>query len=417
MDRTIEKKWRFKMRYVLVVLVGLLCAITIYRLFWQEQLRVYKERKDRLMTSQVKQGYFNDYISMNAKVVPISTILLDARIGGRVEAKYVEEGTMVEKGAVILKMSNPDLHQSILNSEAQLAEKSNFLRNTMVTMEQEKLNIKKTLLTLEFEIKNKQRKWEQNRYLFQDSLIPRDQYLESKEAYEYAVRSYDLYMERQRQDSIYRTNQLQQMTKSLDNMKENLKLVQQRKEALEVKAPIYGQLTTLDVEVGQSVTKGRTLGQVDILRDFKLETEIDEHYIDKVQVGQLASLKREDKTYTLKVRKVYPEVKEGKFKTELVFTQERPRMLRTGQSYYIDLRLGENKKSLLVERGPFYLDSGGNWVYVVSEDGKCAIKREVKLGRQNPEYYEVVKGLKAGERIIISPYQKYGNSELLKLIN
>ncbi|QZT38452.1 efflux RND transporter periplasmic adaptor subunit [Halosquirtibacter xylanolyticus] len=417
MDRVIEKRWKFKMRYVVMLFVMLVIALTLYRLFWMEHMTVYKERKDRLITSQVSQGHFNDYISVNAKVAPISTIILDARIGGRVEAKYVEEGTMIEKGAVILKMSNPDLHQSILNSEAQLAEKSNFLRNTMVTMEQEKLNIKKTLLTLEFEIKNRQRKWEQNRFLFQDSLISKDQYIDAKEAYDYAVRSFDLYKERQCQDSIYRTNQLEQMNRSLDNMRENLKLVQQRKNALEVKAPISGQLTTLDVEVGQSVMKGRTLGQVDILSDFKIVTLIDEHYIDKVHVGQEASLKRGDMTFKLKVRKVYPEVKEGKFKTELLFVGEKPERLRRGQSYYIDLRLGEEKSSLLVERGPFYLDCGGNWVYVLSEDGNRAIKREVKLGRQNPEYYEVVDGLKEGETIIISPYQKYGSSELLKLIN
>ncbi|QZE15914.1 efflux RND transporter periplasmic adaptor subunit [Halosquirtibacter laminarini] len=417
MDRTIEKRWKWKKRHIFIPLTIVLGVFTVYRVLWGSHLNVFKEKRDRVITSQVVQGSFNDYISVHAKVVPISTIILDARIGGRVESKYVEEGTMVEKGTVILKMSNPDLHQSILNSEAQLAEKSNFLRNTMVTMEQEKLNIKKTLLTLEFEIVNKQRQWEQNKYLFHDSLISRNQYLESKEAYDFAVRSFQLYKERQYQDSIYRTNQLVQMKHSLENMKENLKLVQQHKEALNVKAPISGQLTTLDIEVGQSVMKGTTLGQVDILSNFKLETLIDEHYIDKVQVGQQASLKRGEETFPLKVRKVYPEVKEGKFKTELVFTQEKPKRLRTGQSYYIDLQLGGVKKSLLIERGPFYLDSGGNWVYVLSEDGHSAVKREVKLGRQNPKYYEVVAGLKEGETIIISPYQKYGNSQLLKLIN
>jgi HlyD family secretion protein len=348
-------------------------------------------------------------------VEPIATIYLDAREGGRVEEKVIEEGTMVKKGDVILRLSNPDLTLSILNSESQLAEKSNFLRNTMVVMEQEKLQIKRELLNLEFDIKRKKRVYGQKQILFQDELISKEEFLMAEEDYQFAQRSFELYLERQKQDSIYRKIQVEQMEDNLRNMEMNLKLIRQSQENLNVSAPVDGQLSTLDVELGQSIPKGGRIGQIHVLSSFKVVAQIDEHYIDQVRVGLTANLDRQGQEYQLKIRKILPEVREGRFSIEMVFTAETPDNMRTGQTYYTRLQLGSPEEAILLPRGNFFQQTGGQWIFVLSPDGDFAEKRMIKIGRQNPAHYELLEGLSPGERVIISGYENFGDNERIVL--
>lgn len=411
MDRPIEKKKGLKRKHIYIGTGTLLFLLLLYKAFFGNNVSTFRTDLEKLTIETVDQGIFHDYITVTGNVEPIATIYLDAREGGRVEEKVIEEGEKVKKGDVILRLSNPDLSLSILNSEAQLAEKSNFLRNTMVTMEQEKLQIKRELLNLEFDIKRKKRAFEQNEALYKDDLISKEDYLKSQEDFDFAQRSYELYLERQRQDSIYRSIQVKQMEENLHNMELNLKLVRQRQDQLNVKSPVNGQLTVLDAELGQSVPKGGRLGQIHVLTSFKVVAEIDEHYIDKVKVGLTAILDRQGQEYELRIRKVLPDVRNGRFTVELIFDGETPDNMRTGQTYYTRLQLGNPKESLLIPRGSFFQTTGGQWIFVLSADGKYAEKRNIKIGNQNPKYYELLEGLKPGEKVITSGYDLFGDNE------
>jgi len=414
MDIPIEKKKGIKKKHIYIGLAVLAFMLLIYQAFFVEHVSTYAVDAEKLSIETVSEGTFHDYITVTGVVEPIATIYLDAREGGRVEEKVIEEGEMLKKGDIILRMSNPDLSLSILNSEAQLAEKSNFLRNTMVTMEQEKLQIKRELLNLEFDIKRKKRAFDQNKSLYTDDLISKEVFLVSEEDYQFAKRSYDLYIERQKQDSIYRSIQVKQMEDNLKNMELNLKLVRQRQDNLHVKAPVDGQLTILDAELGQSIPKGGRIGQIHILTSFKVLAQIDEHYIDKVRVGLDAMLERQGHEFKLKIRKVLPDVRDGKFAVEMIFDSEMPENMRTGQTYYTRLQLSNPKESLLLPRGNFFQETGGQWIFVLSADGKSASKRTIKIGRQNPGYYELLEGLNPGEKVITSGYDNFGDNEKLE---
>jgi len=414
MDLPIKKKKGIKRKHILIGVGVLVVGLLSFQAFFRTNVSTLNVDIEKLSVEQVSEGIFHDYFTVTGNVEPIATIFLDAREGGRVEEKVVEEGEVLKKGDIILRLSNPDLSLSILNSESQLAEKSNFLRNTMVTMEQERLQIKRELLNLEYDIVRKKRKYDHNKSFYANDLISKDEFLESEENYHFAKRSYELYMERQKQDSIFRSIQIMQMEDNLHNMNLNLTLVRQRQDNLNVVAPIDGQLTVLDAEIGQLIPKGGRIGQIHVLTSFKVVAQIDEHYIDKVKVGLKAILERQDQEYQLKIRKVLPDVRDGKFSVEMVFEGEMPENMRTGQTYYTRLQLGSPQKSLLLPRGNFYQKTGGQWIFVVSEDGKSAEKRFIKIGRQNPKYYELLEGITPGEKVIVSGYDSFGENERLK---
>ena len=415
MDIPIEKKKGLKKKHLLIAGLALLLAFLLYQAFFASHLSSLNVDTDKIQIETVSAGIFHNYITVTGNVEPIATIFLDVREGGRVEEKVIEEGMMVKEGDVILRLSNPDLTLNILNSEAQLAEKSNFLRNTMVVMEQEKLQIKRELLNLEFDIKRKERVYGQKLRLYEDKMVSRDEFLIAEEDYQFAQRSIELYLERQKQDSIYRKIQVDQMQDNLNNMEMNLKLIRQSQESLNVTAPVDGQLTTLDVELGQSISKGGRIGQIHVLSSYKVVAKIDEHCIDQVRTGLTAMLDRQGQEFQLKIRKILPEVREGRFSVEMVFTGEMPENMRTGQTYYTRLQLGSPEEALLLPRGNFFQQTGGQWVFVLSPDGKYAEKRMIKIGRQNPKYYEVLEGLMAGEKVIVSGYETFGNSERIVL--
>jgi HlyD family secretion protein len=411
MDRIIEDKRLIKPKHWRIIIVTTLVLGSVIFLSTRSNVSIYKVDKDKIQIAEVFESDFEDYIKINGSVEPISTIFLDVIEGGRVEEIFITEGNMVRKDDVILRLSNNQLNLSILDSEAQLAEKSNFLREVMLNMEQQKLQTKRELINLEFQLKQKKREFDRNKLLFDQNVIAREEFLVSEDDYSLSKRLFDIMLQKQVQDSIYRKIQIDQMNQNLDNMKKNLALVHQRLDNLNVKAPYDGQLGMLDAEIGQSVSPGQRIGQINVLTSFKITAEIDEHYIDRVSNGLLGGLERENKRYDLHVKKVYPEVREGRFEIDMVFEKEMPDNIRTGQTYYIDLQLGDAQKSVQILKGGFFQSTGGQWVFVVDESGSFAIKRNVRIGRQNPRYYEVLEGLNPGEKVIVSGYDIFGDNE------
>ena len=319
----------------------------------------------------------------------------------------------MKKGDVILVLSNESLDLQILNSEAELAEKENILRNTMISMEQQKMQLSLDILELQTEVKRKGRALESQRRLFDDGLIGKEEYLRSEEDYTLFCKKLEVTLARAEQDSVYRSVQIKQMRESLENMKLNMQMIRKRKDNLAVKAPIDGELGLLEVALGQSIGSGAKIGQINELGSFKIEAQIDEHYIDRVSAGLTATFERQNETYDAVIRKVYPEVRGGKFQADFKFSGEQPSNVRTGQTYYLNLQLGQPESAILIPRGTFYQKTGGKWIYVVDPEGGKAVKREIRIGRQNPQFYEVLEGLEPGEKVITSGYDNFGDNEVL----
>ena len=363
--------------------------------------------------SDVTRGKFDDYVRLNGQVLPIQVVQISPEEGGIVREKVVEEGTRVRKGDVILRLSNSNLDLQILNAEAELAEKQNLLRNTQVAMQQDRLNNRTEQATLDTDCDRKRRAYEQNARLYKERLISKEVYLQSREDYNLARRKQSLISQRLKQDSIYRHVQMAQMEDNLDNMRKNVLLVRDRKNKLEVRSAIDGELGLLDVELGQNIAAGQNIGQINDLSDFKVQAQIDEHYIDRVRPGLSASFSRDGKTYRLRVRKVYPEVRNGTFRTDFVFVGERPAQMRSGQTFYVELALGKSQQATLIPRGTFFQTTGGNWIFVLDKSGRKAYRRNISIARQNPQYYEVTDGLEPGERVITSGYEAFKDNEVL----
>jgi len=415
MDRKIEQKKGLKPKTIILIVVALAITGLIVKLILSSGTSTFRAEKDKITISEVESGSFKDYISLIGTVEPITTIFLDVEEGGKVTEKVIEEGEMVKKGDIIFRMVNNDLNLQILNTESQLAYQSNELRNTLINMEQQKISNKQQLLNIDYELIRLKRNYEQNSSLFEKGFVSKEVFLTSKDNYDLAVRDRELRYERMIQDSIFRENQKVQMNSSLKNMQQNLAMVCQRLEDLNVKAPADGQLGSLDIEIGQSVNKGQRVGQLHILDNFKVVAQVDEHYIDRVRRELTATFERQDKQFDIEVMKVYPEVREGRFQVDLKFTNETPENLRTGQTYHIRLELGQPVDAVLLPRGGFFQSTGGQWIYVLDESGTTATKRSIRIGRQNPVYYEVLEGLTPGEKVITNSYDIFGDNNKIVL--
>ena len=418
MDIKLEKKtgWRAIFQKKNLVWVGVAALVLfIGWLLFRDNSSTLRVDAQLLNVATVEQGEFNDYVRLTGSVQPMTTVQLSPLESGVVERIVAEEGTQVKRGDVILEMSNNSLSMQILQSEADLAEKQNILRNTMISMEQERLALRQEKLQLDLEVSRLKRTFEQNQSLYNDKLLAREDYLRSKEDYELAVGRRNLVLERQRQDSLYRSSQVEQMEESLLSMQRNMQLIRQRVDNLKVKAPIDGEVGMLDAVLGQSLQQGANIGQVNDLTTYKVQAQIDEHYIDRITTGLVASFERQDTRYEMQLRKVYPEVRNGQFKADFRFVGDAPENIRSGQTYYLNLQLGEAAEAILIPRGSFYQATGGKWIYVVDASGEKAYRREIRIGRQNPQYYEVVEGLQPGEKVIVSSYDNFGDNEVLIL--
>ena len=412
MDRQIEKK-SFLRRYAwYIVAAAALAALLVWIVLGTTANTMTVDASD-ITISDVTRGKFDDYVRLNGQVLPIQVVQISPEEGGIVREKVVEEGTRVRKGDVILRLSNSNLDLQILNAEAELAEKQNLLRNTQVAMQQDRLNNRTEQATLDTDCDRKRRAYEQNARLYKERLISKEVYLQSREDYNLALRKQSLISQRLKQDSLYRHVQMAQMEDNLDNMRKNVLLVRDRKNKLEVRSAIDGELGLLDVELGQNIVAGQNIGQINDLSDFKVQAQIDEHYIDRVRPGLSASFSRDGKTYRLRVRKVYPEVRNGTFRTDFVFVGERPAQMRSGQTFYVELALGKSQQATLIPRGTFFQTTGGNWIFVLDKSGRKAYRRNISIARQNPQYYEVTDGLEPGERVITSGYEAFKDNEVL----
>lgn len=412
MDRQIEKK-SFLRRYAwYIAAAAALATLLVWIVLGTTASTMTIDATD-ITISDVTRGKFDDYVRLNGQVLPIQVVQISPEEGGIVREKVVEEGTRVRKGDVILRLSNSNLDLQILNAEAELAEKQNLLRNTQVAMQQDRLNNRTEQATLDTDCDRKRRAYEQNARLYKERLISKEVYLQSREDYKLARRKQSLISQRLKQDSLYRHVQMAQMEDNLDNMRKNVLLVRDRKNKLEVRSAIDGELGLLDVELGQNIVAGQNIGQINDLSDFKVQAQIDEHYIDRVRPGLSASFSRDGKTYRLRVRKVYPEVRNGTFRTDFVFVSERPAQMRSGQTYYVELALGKSQQATLIPRGTFFQTTGGNWIFVLDKSGRKAYRRNISIARQNPQYYEVTDGLEPGERVITSGYEAFKDNEVL----
>ena len=416
MDKIIEKKTGWRAAFTKKALpwwLGALLLVFVIYLIARPNNKTLRVDKDTVTISSAVKGEFNDYIRISGRVQPMTTIQLSPQEGGIVEKILIEEGSPVKAGDAILILNNDNLDLQILNSEAELAEKENILRNTQIQMEQQKLDVRQNVLEYGMQVDRLRRAYEQQKALYEDKLIAKEEYLKAEEDYRLAKQKYDLMAERSKQDSLYRGTQIDRMEESLENMQLNMSMIRRRKSNLIVKAPIDGELGLLDVVLGQSIAAGTKIGQINSVGTYKVEAQIDEHYIDRVIAGLEATFERQGETYSTVIRKVYPEVRDGKFKADFKFDGEQPDNIRAGQTYYLNLQLGQPEEAVIIPRGTFYQKTGGKWIYVVNKEGTKAVKREIRIGRQNPQYYEVLEGLEPGEKIIPSGYDTYGDSDVL----
>jgi HlyD family secretion protein len=372
-------------------------------------------KRDKILISTVKRGFFRETISLDGKILPVNIVYLDALEGGRVDKIFVEVGSMVKQGDPILQMTNTNLLMDIMFRESELFQQSNNLRNTRLSMEQYKLQLNQQLTDIENKLQQQRRVYERYKELEKDNLISRHEYELAKDQYEYLVKQKELTVESQKSELKFRQAQIEALEESLNRMQANLDIVKQRQENLTLVAPVSGQLTSLIASIGESVSPGSRLGQVDQWDLFKVRTSIDERYIAQVKIKDVGEFDFAGQTYKVDVRKIYPEVKDGKFEVDLEFVGEHPSGLKRGQSLQIRLNLVDSSESLLLARGEFSRASGNKWVYVLDETRKAGVKRKIRIGRQTAQYFEVLEGLTEGEGVIVSSYESFKNCDRLIL--
>ena len=419
MDRKIEKPRFTPKRIALGGAVLLLVGLCGYALLADFGVRKLNVGRDRLTISTVESGPFQEYIPVRGTVLPLHTVYLDALESGQVQQVFAEEGAAVAAGDPLLRLANPDLELTVLQQEAELERSREALRNGRLTMEQELLRSRKALMEIEYQLAINKRNFERYESLSAEDLtaiLSRQEYERLRDEYQYSVRRMALTQETQTQDSLLASSKVVQLVSAVERMERNLEIVGRRLDNLTVRAPVSGQLTMLEAEVGESKGAGGRLGQIDMLDGFKVRATIDEHYIDRVGRGQRGQFDNGDEPYTLVIHKVYPEVKEGRFEVDLVFEGAAPEGIRRGQTLHIRLELGDLDEAVQVARGGFYQATGGHWAYVLDAAGERATRRAIALGRQNPRVYEVLEGLEPGEQVITSSYETFGeNMDVLVL--
>lgn len=417
MDKKIEKKiWTTKR--IGMIAGGLaIVALFMYSFIFMDVRSTLNVEKEKLTISTVQEDSFQEFIQVTGTVQPIQTIYLDALEGGVVENIYLESGTMVEKGDTILTLSNSDLQLNVLQRTSAIYDQINQTRNSRLNIEQNTLSLKQQLAASENQLEINKANYNRQKKLFEKNkgLISEQAYLEAEENYKYQQKRYNLLYESFKQDSIKATRQLTQIDESLDRMQQSLDAVQRILDRLIVTAPISGQLSTTELNPGQSISRGERIGQVDILDSFKVRVGIDEYHLSRITKGLKGSFNFAGKTYDLEITKVYPVVENGQFQVDMEFLNEPPSGLTRGQTLRIRLELGESSDAVLLARGGFYQTSGGNWVFKVTENGDRAVKQDIRLGRQNPEYFEVLSGLQPGDKVITSSYDTFGDNEVLNL--
>jgi HlyD family secretion protein len=415
MDRKLEKKFWTARRIVYISGGSFLVLVLLYSFFMTDRGSRLNVEADKITISTVSKAPFREYTPVNGTILPIETFFLDAIEGGRVEKRYIEAGTFVKKGDPILKLANTTLQLDVMYREALTYQNINDAQNRRLTIEQNTIAVKTQLADAEYQVDRTELAFRRDSALVAKKLISDQDFLQSKYEYESWVRRRILARENFRQDSLMRINQLSQLDGSVARLQANLEMTMHNLENLVVRAPVAGQLTSLNAEIGESKSPGQRIGQIDVLNNFKVRAAIDEFYIARINVGQRGDFDLTSITYSLKITKVYPEVKDGRFEVDMIFDGSTPQGVRRGQTLQVRLELGDLSEAVLVPRGGFYQKTGGQWVYVVDKSGSFAVKRNIKLGRQNPQVFEVLEGLEPGEQVITSTYDNFGDIDRLVL--
>lgn len=415
MDRTIEKKKWPPKKIAGLSVAGLFFIIVIYTFLFGDSSRKLNVDEQKITVATVEKGPFQEFIPVTGTVLPIKTIFLDAIEGGQIDTIFIEAGSLVERGDKILQLNNTTLHIQISSQDAQVVEQQNLLTSTRFSMDQNRLNLRQRLLDQEYQIKRLERQYKRQKELWEKNLISEEEYLATRDEYEYQKKIQKLNVESFKQDSLFQEVQIKQLQNSLNRLEQNLQIARQRLEDLTIQAPVSGQLTSLNAEIGQSISQGQRLGQIDVLDGFKVRAGIDEHYLARIEKGLTGEFDFAGQTYHLVTDKIYPEVRDGRFEVDMEFAGEAPEGIRRGQTLHIRLALGDLTEAILIPRGGFYQKTGGQWIYVVDESGDFAIKRKIRLGRQNTQVFEVLEGLKPGERAVTSSYDSFGDIDKLVL--
>ena len=415
MDRVVEQSNWQKYRKPLILVGTVLLALSVFWYLKPDAGRALKVQNERIVISTVSTGEFDDYIPVRGQVAPLKTVFLDAIEGGRVEAIHVEDGAQVQVGDLIIELSNTQLQLDVIAREAEVTEQLNNLRNTELSLEQNRLDHKRNLVDINYHIIRLGREIKRLTPLVEKDLVDDGSLERLQDEYDWYVARREITLESQETDERLQKIQMEQLRIAGAQLKKNLKVASGNMEALNVRAPVAGKLTAFDAEVGQALSRGVNIGQIDDPESFKVTANIDEYYLTRVDIEQTAAYSASGKNFDLSVRKIYPQVKNGTFEVDLVFVGSEPASIRRGQTLQLNLQLGSPSESLLIPNGAFYQDTGGNWVFVVTADGTRAVKRNVRLGRRNLKFIEVLDGLEVGELVVTSPYTNYLDMDRLEL--
>ncbi len=415
MDRIIEKKkWTTK-KILQYSALAVFVFFLLYIIFLRDRSSRINVDKNQVTVTKVILDKFQEFIPVDGVVQPKTTIYIDAVLGGTVETKYVEDGATVKKDDLILKLSNANMQLSYMDQETRMYDAINNLQNSRIALEQNKFLRQKEITNLLYQIDQVVTDFERAQKLYNDGVYTLKEYQDAKRDHDFSKKQLMISLELQRLDSISTEEQKRQIAASVDRMRANLKLLQSNMEKLEVRAPADGVLTSFNVEIGETLSAGERLGQIDIMDGYKMRANIDERYVSRVVPGQEAELDFAGKTYRMYVSKIYTGVTGGAFQVDMLFTDEVPDNIKRGQTIQMRLQFSTPTEALILKRGGFFQQTGGNWVYVVDPSGDVAVKRNIKLGRQNTKFYEVIEGLEEGEEVIISSYENFGNKDKVVL--
>ena len=415
MDRKITTKKSPLKKYGPWVGGALLLGFVAYMVMDASQGRTFQIDENRIRVGKVTMGEFEDFIPVRARVTPLRTVFLDAIEGGRVERRLVEDGTMVKKGDLIVELSNTGLQLDVMRNEAEVTQQLNNMRTIELQLEQNRLSHKRNLVELDYQITRLTRLAERQRVLNKQGNLSRSVLDDTEDELAYQIARRKVTLESQATDARLQETQMAFLKETGDRLEENLEFARNNMDKLNVRAPVDGKLSGLNVEIGQSIARGGRLGQIDDPNNFKLTANIDEFYLGRVDVGQEVNFDRDGIQYAMRIAKIYPQVNNGQFEVDMVFVDEQPSNIRRGQTIQTKLTLSDSSEAMLIPNGAFYQDTGGNWIFVVSPDGGEAIKRIVRLGRNNNNYIEVISGLELGETVITSPYSNYKDMDRLVL--
>lgn len=415
MDRVIEKTTWQKYRKPAAWIGAALLALILFWYFKPDGGRALKVQNDRIVISTVSRGEFDDYIPVRGQVAPLKTVFLDAIEGGRVEAIHVEDGAQVQVGDMIIELSNTQLQLDVIAREAEVTEQLNNLRNTELSLEQNRLEHKRNLVDINYHIIRLQREITRLTPLVEKDLIDDGSLERLQDEHDWYLARREITLESQATDERMQILQMEQLRIAGAQLEKNLEVARRNLDGLNMRAPVAGKLTAFDLEVGQALSRGLNIGQIDDPKSFKVTANIDEYYLSRVDLEQTASFTTNGQDYNMRVRKTYPQVQNGTFEVDLVFVGDEPDSIRRGQTLQLNLELGSPSQSLLIPNGAFYQDTGGNWIFVVAPDGQRAVRRTVRLGRRNVRDIEVLDGLEIGEQVITSPYTNYLDMDRLEL--